>query len=490
MRPDHLITTATVFSLVWTAGGVLSLLLHRRQPPLRSVAYALMGFLALAAVLCVDSAVSLGRNSAVHLLDELASRDLEHWCAAGFGFCLGLVAAIWPWHFSTTRRSLRLSSTLSWFAGASSFVMTLIFLGLFTLKDELKPYLVHRDLRNIVTSLGEHSTPEGFVLEEFHRCDFFPVQIAIGPGGDLHATGYQGAALQNGLVAKLVSDDAGHVTEIKVAPNLTRPHGLAFYDGDLFVSRSGQYARAVSGTMTWINTGAVTRLRDLDGDGQMDFYEDVLSDLPGAQGPDPLHQNNGIAFGPDGMLYTTVGAHSDRAPAMGKYEGTILRSRADGSELTVFAEGFRNPFDVVVGPDGELFSTDNDANDRRSGDELNHVVDGAHYGFPYADGSTEHPEGTVAPLMVTNGSLQGITYANSVLLPEELRDCLYAVGYENGEIFRISLNTNGNSYTADSSLFARIPGAVDICVDQDGTFYVSCFHNQTIYRLRYQEADE
>jgi glucose/arabinose dehydrogenase len=256
------------------------------------------------------------------------------------------------------------------------------------------------------------------------------------------------------------------------------------------VSRSGQYAKAISGTMTWINTGAVTRLRDLDGDGVMDFYEDVLSDLPGAQGPDPLHQNNGIAFSSDGLLYTTVGAHSDRAPAVGKHEGTILRSRADGSELTVFAEGFRNPFDIVVGPDAQLFSTDNDANDRRSGDELNHVVAGAHYGFPYADGSTEHPQGTVAPLMVTNGSLQGITYASSPRLPEELRDCLYAVSYENGEIFRIRLTRTGDAYTAQSTLFARIPGAVDICVDRDGTFYISCFHSQTIYRLTYQGAHE
>jgi len=489
MRPDHLITTATIFALIWTVGAVLSMVLHRRQPLLRSILYATMGFVGLGAVVWADSVVSLGRNSAVHLLDELASRDLDHWCAAGLGICLGVVPALWPWRFGLTRRAQQRAS-LSWCVGTTGFAMTLVFLGLFTLKDELKPYLVHRDLTSIVTSPGEHSTPEGFVLDEYHQCSFFPVQIAMGPDECLYATGYQGAALQNGLVAKLQTDAAGRIDEIRVAPNLTRPHGLAFYDGDLYVSRSGQYAKAVSGTMTWINTGAVTRLRDLDGDGEMDFYEDVLSDLPGAQGPDPLHQNNGIAFSPDGLLYTTVGAHSDRAPAMGKYEGTILRSRADGSELTAFAEGFRNPFDVVVGPNGQLFSTDNDANDRRSGDELNHVVEGAHYGFPYADGSTQHPEGTVAPLMVTNGSLQGITYANSLRLPEELRDCLYAVGYENGEILRIRLSRTGDTYAAHSSLFARIPGAVDICVDQDGTFYVSCFHNQTIYRLRYREAHE
>lgn len=212
------------------------------------------------------------------------------------------------------------------------------------------------------------------------------------------------------MVARLVEDPAsGAVRETQIATNLNRVHGLAFHGNDLYVSRSGQHTRARNGTLTEVNTGTVTLLRDLDGDGIMDYYHDLFDDLPGAQGPDQLHQNNGIAFDPAGYLYVTVGVHSDRAPAVGPFEGTILRCRADGSERTVFARGLRNPFDLAFGPDGELFCTDNDASDRQSGDELNHIVEGRHYGFPYADGTMKHPAGTTSPILVAKkGTLQGL----------------------------------------------------------------------------------
>jgi glucose/arabinose dehydrogenase len=288
-------------------------------------------------------------------------------------------------------------------------------------------------------------------------------------------------------VARLSTDpQTGAVRETHIARNLSRPHGLAFHDGELYVSRSGQFARAEAGRLVGVNTGAVTRLRDLDGDHLIDHYEDVVTDLPGAQGPDPLHQNNGIAFGPDGALYVTAGAHSDRAPTTGIFEGTVVRAMLDGSPPEVFAQGFRNPFDICFGPQGQLFGTDNDASDRRNGDELNHIRSGEHYGFPYADGIREHPEGAVSPLLVTrDGTYQGVCYAPaSAALPAPYRDSLYVAGYGNGEIHQVRLRQDGESWIAESSVFARVPGALDITLADDGTFYIACFATQKIYRLR------
>lgn len=285
-------------------------------------------------------------------------------------------------------------------------------------------------------------------------------------------------------MVRLQRDSRGNIRETIVAKHLGRPHGLAFFNGDLYVSRSGQHGRAESGVMRWVNTGAVTLLRDLNGDGVADYYDDIVSGLPGAQGPDPLHQNNGIAFSPDGFLYTTVGIPVDRGPAVSELEGTIIRCRADGSEMCVFARGFRNPFDVVIGPDGQVFATDNDANDRRSGDELNHIIENGHYGFPYADGASPHPEGAIEPIAVLKrGTLQGLAYVPSTSAASDLRNCLLVVSYENGEMFRVTLSQRNGTYTAELEFFARLTGAVDVEVDQNGAIYVSCFHTRKIFRL-------
>ena len=86
--------------------------------------------------------------------------------------------------------------------------------------------------------------------------------------------------------------------------------------------------------------------------------------------------------------------------------------------------------------------------------------------------------------MERRGTLQGVAYTNSPNLPAEFRDCPYVVSYGNGEIHRVRLTRAGNSYEAQTSLFARVPGALDLTIDEAGTFYVSCFEQKTIYRLR------
>jgi glucose/arabinose dehydrogenase len=226
----------------------------------------------------------------------------------------------------------------------------------------------------------------------------------------------------------------------------------------------------------------------VDGDGFIDYFHDVISGLPGAQAPDPVHQNNGITFGPDGFLYVAVGAHANKAPTLGRYEGTIVRSKLDGSEPQVFAQGMRNPFDCASGPHGQLFCTDNDVGFSRA-DELNHVTEGKHYGHPYVDPyldpEARHPPGTVAPIWISRkNSLQGIAYATSLKLPERYRNRLYVVGHPGGEISRVSLTREGATFRAQSEVFATIPQALDIEADKSGLFYISAYHTRKIYSLR------
>lgn len=484
MAPDSLFISLAVFALVWALGATFALLRPRRGGGRRPLLYAALSLAALVAVIWLNATISLGRNAVVYLFEELLDGSLVNLVAAGLGFCLGLGPALWPFQAEWTRPAHTWLERLRRSAGLAAILGCFACLAVLALQEQLKPYLVNRDLANILASPGTHDCDPNFTLERVHECKFHPVQIAVGPDGNLFAVGYTGDALQRGVAAELTMDANRVLSEKVIARHLNRPHGLAFHDGDLYVSRSGQYARAVNGVLRGVNTGAVTRLRDIDGDGLMDSYEDVITELPGAQGPDPLHQNNGIAFGPDGRLFVTVGAHSDRGPISGPLEGTIICSRLDGSEPFVFANGLRNPFDLAIGPGGNLFCTDNDPSEGGTGDELNLLVEGGHYGFPYANGSQEHPAGSVPPLWVhRHGSLQGLAYAASPELPEKYRNCLYVISYGSGEIWRVALEPAQDAYRARAELFARIPNALDITVTDEGVFYVSCFRSKEIYRL-------
>lgn len=490
MQPEHLLTVATLIALAWSFGATLALLRGIKTPTWLSVTYVVVSMSMLAAVLWIHSILTPGRNAVVYLFQMLTEGDLHHLCAAGLGLCVGFGPAIWPWQEQWQQPAESGRKWLLKAAGLVSILCAFVFLSLLTLQEKIEPYVKRRSLASIVANPLGYSRQSDVTMEEYHACDFFPLQIAIGPDGQLYASAYRGAAYQHGVVMRVGPDPkTGAIVETQIARSLGRPHGLAFYQGDLYVSRCGQYVRADKGTLVGVNTGAVTLLKDLDGDGIMDYYDDIITDLPGAQAPDPLHQNNGIAFSDAGDLYITAGAHADRAPTVHSFEGTILRARADGSNLAVFARGLRNPFDIAIGPDGQVFCTDNDASDRRNGDELNHLIEGGHYGFPYADGKAEHPVGSIAPLAVMqSGTFEGLAYTNSPQLPEEYRNCLYIVGYGNGDVYRMRLTPQGSTYQADVKLFARVPGALDIAIDPNGTFYVSCFHTKKIYRLRCQEA--
>ncbi|MBC8353573.1 MAG: PQQ-dependent sugar dehydrogenase [Planctomycetes bacterium] len=484
MQPEHLLTTVTVHALIWSTGALAVVALRFRSWNWFQVGYALAAVAAIGAAVWLNTVISLGRNSVMFVARSLMDGDLRHLSAAALGTCLGLAAALWPWQVSEclSRRNRRIIRA----ATVTVVILAFIVLSLMTAQEQLQPLLKRRSLGSIVSNPFGFSQPADFIVEEYHQCNIHPVQIVVGPDDDIYVTGYWGAALQDGVVARLSrTSEGGAIRETTIARNLGRPHGLAFHNGDLYVSRSGQFARAEAGRLVGVNTGAVTLLRDVDGDHLIDYFEDVVAGLPGAQGPDPLHQNNGIAFGPDGALYITVGAHSDRAPTTGPFEGTIVRSRLDGSAPEVFAKGFRNPFDLCFTADGQCFGTDNDASDRRNGDELNLIRSGEHYGFPYADGIRPHPEATVSPLLVTrNRTFQGLCYAASSDLPAQFRDSIYIASYGSGEIQQVQLRREGESIRAVSSVFARVPGALDITVTDKGEFFVACFQSKKIYRLR------
>ena len=72
-----------------------------------------------------------------------------------------------------------------------------------------------------------------------------------------------------------------------------------------------------------------------------------------------LTRAEGFTFGPDGLLYITNGSTCDECVETDVRAATILTANPDGTNLTVYASGLRNPYDIAFDSQGRLWATDN-----------------------------------------------------------------------------------------------------------------------------------
>ena len=128
----------------------------------------------------------------------------------------------------------------------------------------------------------------------------------------------------------------------------------------------------------------------------------------------------------------TVAGRSQPEPTY--FGGVPLRMNEDGTELTVLAQNFRNPYETAIDSFGTLWQTDND-DDGNAWTRLNYVMEGGNFGHrgPYlrswqSDNSTHwHEEiAGVAPglLRLGAGSPTGLAVYEGTLLPARFQSQL------------------------------------------------------------------
>lgn len=200
-------------------------------------------------------------------------------------------------------------------------------------------------------------------------------ELALGA----HGTVFVGSTGAGKVYALTDTHGDGVADRVRViASGLQEPMGVAFHDGDLYVS-------AVSRILV---------LRDIEQHLDDPPTPELITDrLP----RETAHGGRFIAFGPDGRLYVPIGAPCNICDP-GPEHGKLIRMQADGSGWRDVARGIRNSvgFDWQPGS-GRLWFTDNGRDlmgDDMPSDELNEVTRaGEHFGYPYChQGDTLDPE--------------------------------------------------------------------------------------------------
>lgn len=472
MQTSALVTFVVAAMLVAATCAIGAALTRRSLP---AIIVALVTTVTFALIVWIASRLEQGSNYAVSLLQSLLSRDKSTLSAAAFGIAAGLPWLLWLRRTPGDDKSAQSRAELApaAFLSASAVGVAGLFVVLLARAEYDSPSFAG-------LLINESSHQNGFSVRRvatIRPSVAHPIALAVDEEENIFVTYHiYFIGKESGGVLQFNQNADGEFEQKTIASSalLGRPYGLAVRDGDIFVSRSGRAGWADDGEISHVNAGAVTRLRDLDSDGVYEFMDDVLVGLPGSRGPDPQHQNQGIAFLPDGRLLVTQGNPTDHAPATHPWEGTILALSPDFESVEVVAEGFRNPFGITVTEDGNIIATDNDSSSE-AGDEVNWVVEGNHYGHPFDHNPAFPSEGFTKPIFRAprTGNLVGVTHVPNDHPSEALRGALLVADHVRDRIWRIRLSEGPDGVeVVDAQPFFDVPSPLNVAVGPSGTIYV------------------
>jgi Raf kinase inhibitor-like YbhB/YbcL family protein len=149
------------------------------------------------------------------------------------------------------------------------------------------------------------------------------------------------------------------------------------------INRPGVHGLAIKENKIYMVTNKEVFVADIQANGSLGAAKMIIGDLPDAG----QHPNRTLAFGPDGMLYISVGSTCNACNESNPENATLLQVAPDGKSRTIFASGLRNTIGFDWQPQtGELWGMDHGIDflgDEVQPEELNKIEKGKQYGWPH-----------------------------------------------------------------------------------------------------------
>jgi putative heme-binding domain-containing protein len=274
-------------------------------------------------------------------------------------------------------------------------------------------------------------------------------------------------------------------------------HGLLYAFNSLYVMVNDEGDTAHS------RPSGIYRLEDTDKDDQYDKIT-MLKRLEG----EGEHGPHSMVVSPDGKQIYFIAGNFTRMPKFDKYAplpgwemdnllpllrdpnghdntvnthgGWIAKMDPDGSNATLIANGFRNPFDLAFNEDGEMFTFDSDMEwdfglPWYRPIRICHVTSGAEFGWrPGTDKwSPTNADNLPALVNIGQGSPTGVFSGINAHFPERYRRSIFAFDWSFGIIYAVQPTAKGAGYTGKAEEF--ISGSplplTDGTIGPDGALY-------------------
>lgn len=221
--------------------------------------------------------------------------------------------------------------------------------------------------------LAQLRLPEGFRIAVFADELDEPRGITVAPNGDVY----------------VAERGAGRVRLLRDTNGDGRPDVSRVVTEALPGDRSGIHDLAIRDGRLYMATETELFVSTIQGDGGLSAPELLMDDIPaGGQ-----HPNRTIGFSPDGTLYLSIGSTCNACVEPIDEHATIVRVSADRTEREIYAEGLRNTIGFGWHPGtGALWGLDHNSDGRGENwppEELNRIVEGAHYGWPFCGGERQ-----------------------------------------------------------------------------------------------------
>lgn len=284
----------------------------------------------------------------------------------------------------------------------------------------------------------------------------------------------------------------GVADEIKdILIGLDKPHGLAFFDGKLYVAEVTQVSR-----YNWDGT-------------LLEASQDrILFSLPYIN---PGHSTRSIAFNKNGEMFISIGSSCDFCFEKEPWLATVIVSDKDGNNPTLFAKGLRNAVFITVNPQTQqLWGTEMGRDylgDDLPPDEIVIIRKGLDYGWPNCYGSKVfdtkfNPTGNPDICISTEGPIYeiaahsaplGLVFIDSEQFPKDWQNDLL-VAYHgswgrstpNGyKIVRLRVSENKILGEEDfiTGFLSAIARPVDVMFDKYGSLFISDDKGEMIYKV-------